>query len=56
MSLKVTKNWKKLVTYVKFFIKEEIKISKEFENKGFIIVDVNDLNLLKELRQLLLNH
>lgn len=35
-----------------FLSKEEIKISKEFENKGFIIVDVNDLNLLKELRQL----
>ncbi len=35
-----------------FLSNEEIKISKEFENKGFIIVDVNDFKLLEKIRHI----
>ena len=33
-----------------FLSKEEIRISKEFEKRGFVIADVNDLKLLKKIR------
>ena len=33
-----------------FLFKEEKKISKEFENKGFVIKKINDLKSLTKIR------